>query len=79
MAFSKKSVSFFSHRITPQGGGEKLCYTVTSITHAQDRCHPRNPCENGGQCIIETSAPDGFGCLCEDGFVGETCSSGIYS
>ncbi|XP_072016210.1 uncharacterized protein [Amphiura filiformis] len=53
------------------GVGDGLFITPAATT-VNDLCPP-NYCSNGGTCISDSEANDGF-CLCPDGFGGTTCT-----
>ena len=39
----------------------------------EDDCDP-NPCQNGGSCI---DAVGSYKCVCEDGYTGDNCQTGM--
>ncbi len=54
----------------------KYCawYTFTSLADINE-CGS-NPCENEGTC---TDVPNGYTCVCESGYTGDECQTGIYN
>lgn len=54
--------------MTTNVSGSNLC--------EEDACTP-SPCENGGQCSLESEVPGGYSCSCSAGYTGINCETDI--
>lgn len=60
--------------------GERVCsckigYAGPTCLLATDKCDNLNSCLNDGICLLSSSDPKGFVCLCPLDFYGDYCES----